>query len=83
MGCGSPTLTEAQLAAARAQNQPFKFDKAPFSLNASISLPIFNGFAREQNVEAGARESRQRDRTTFALARCRSRRMSRRRISTS
>src|SRR5262249_42064010 len=24
-GCGAPTLTEAQLAAARAQNQPFKF----------------------------------------------------------
>lgn len=49
--CGSPTLNDVQLAAARAQNQPFKFSKAPFSLNASISLPLFNGFAREQNLE--------------------------------
>jgi outer membrane protein len=56
-GCSSPTLTGAQLDAARAQNQPFKFSKAPYSLNASVSLPIFNGFAREQSVEQ-ARVSR-------------------------
>jgi outer membrane protein len=50
-GCGSPTLTDAQLAAVRSSNQPLKFQKAPFSLNASISLPLFNGFQREQNLE--------------------------------
>ena len=34
----------------RAQNQPWKFSKAPLSMSATISLPIFNGFLREQNV---------------------------------
>jgi len=48
--CGSGTLTSDQLAAARATNQPWKFSKAPFSMTATISLPIFNGFFREQNV---------------------------------
>jgi outer membrane protein len=57
LGCGSPTLTDAELAKARSQNQPFKFSTAPFSLNASVSLPIFNGFSREQNLEQ-ARVSR-------------------------
>ena len=57
-------MTEAQLAAARAQNQPFKFNKAPYSLNASVSLPIFNGFAREQSVEQ-ARVSR--DNATYEV----------------
>jgi outer membrane protein len=51
LGCGSPTLSEAQLSAIRASNQPLKFQKAPFSLSASLSLPIFNGFQREQNLE--------------------------------
>lgn len=51
LGCGSPTLNETQLNTIRAANQPLKFQKAPFSLSASLSLPIFNGFSREQNVE--------------------------------
>jgi outer membrane protein len=51
LSCGNGTLTPEQLAQARATNQPFKFNKAPFSLTASVSLPIFNGFAREQNLE--------------------------------
>jgi len=51
LNCGSPTLTSDQLAAARAKNDPFKFQKAPLSVTASVSLPIFNGFFREQQLE--------------------------------
>jgi outer membrane protein len=49
--CGSPTLSEADIQDIRNGNQPFKFTKAPYSLSASISLPLFNGFAREANIE--------------------------------
>jgi outer membrane protein len=52
LSCGTGVATDAQLAAARSQNQPWKFEKAPYSLSARISLPLFNGFVREQNVEA-------------------------------
>lgn len=31
---------------------PFKFARQPFSASLTISLPIFNGFARERRVEA-------------------------------
>jgi outer membrane protein len=48
--CGTGTLTADELAAARAQNQPWKFSKAPFGLSATINLPLFNGFQREQGV---------------------------------
>ena len=30
---------------------PFSFSRNPYSLSASLSLPIFNGFRREQQVE--------------------------------
>lgn len=30
---------------------PFAFTRNPFSLNASLSIPIFNGFQREQRVQ--------------------------------
>jgi outer membrane protein len=49
--CGTGILTADQLAVERAKNQPFKFNKAPFSMTASLNLPIFNGFFREQNLE--------------------------------
>lgn len=49
--CGSPTLTEAQLNAARSRNQPFSFSRSPLGLSASLSVPIFNGFQREANIE--------------------------------
>lgn len=49
--CGSPTLTESELAAARSRNQPFHFTSSPVSFQAYLSYPIFNGFQREQNVE--------------------------------
>jgi outer membrane protein len=48
--CGTGTLTASELNDIRAQNQPWKFSKAPFGISASINLPIFNGFIREQNV---------------------------------
>lgn len=49
--CGSPTLTPEQIANARALNQPFSFSRSPFALTAFISIPIFNGLQREQNIE--------------------------------
>jgi len=51
LNCGSPTLSADQLSAERAKNQPFKFSKSPFSLTASLSLPLFDGFFREQQLE--------------------------------
>ena len=49
--CGTGVLSDVQLAAIREQNQPFKFNKAPLSIGASISIPIFNNFQREATVE--------------------------------
>jgi outer membrane protein len=49
--CGTGALSPEQIDAIRASNQPFKFQKAPYSLSASISLPIFNNFQREANIE--------------------------------
>jgi outer membrane protein len=50
--CGPASLTNEQLDAVRSTNQPFKFNKAPLSVSAFISIPIFNNFQREQNIEA-------------------------------
>lgn len=50
-GCGTGTLSEDRLAEIRAGNKPFKFIKAPYSISASLSIPIFNGFQREAQVE--------------------------------
>ncbi len=50
-GCGTGTVSPSQLDAIRSSNKPFKFNKAPYSLSASLSLPIFNGFQREASVE--------------------------------
>jgi outer membrane protein len=51
--CGAITLTDAQAAELRHQNSqfPFRFQNAPRSLSATVSLPIFDGFAREQRVQ--------------------------------
>ncbi len=57
LNCNSALLTPEQISAERSKNQPWKFQKAPLSMTASISLPIFNGFFREQQVEQ-ARVSR-------------------------
>ena len=50
-GCGSGTLTAEQLSSIRAGNKPFSFRRAPFGVSASLSLPVFNGFSRETNLE--------------------------------
>jgi outer membrane protein len=49
--CGTGVASDAQLATARASNQPWNFAKTPYALSARVSLPLFNGFVREQNVE--------------------------------
>jgi len=51
LSCGSPILTADQLSEERAKNQPFKFAKSPFSVSATINLPLFNGFQREQQLQ--------------------------------
>ncbi len=51
LNCGSGILTASELDAARSQNRPFSFQKAPFGLSAFISVPIFNNFQREQTLE--------------------------------
>ncbi|HTE44633.1 MAG TPA: TolC family protein, partial [Gemmatimonadaceae bacterium] len=49
--CGPGTLTAQELDAVRASNKPFSFQKAPYSLSAFVSIPIFNNFTREANLE--------------------------------
>jgi outer membrane protein len=49
--CTPPTLSQNTIDAIRAGNRPFSFQKIPYSLSASVSLPIFNGFQREANIE--------------------------------
>jgi outer membrane protein len=51
--CGLIQFTDAQAAMLRDQNAqfPFSFTHAPTSVSAQISLPIFDGFAREQRLQ--------------------------------
>ena len=51
--CSSFALSDAQTAELRRQNSqfPFRFQNSPKSLSASLSLPLFDGFAREQRVQ--------------------------------
>jgi outer membrane protein len=51
--CNAISFTDAQAAALRQQNSrfPFDFTKSPRSLTAVLSLPLFDGFAREERVE--------------------------------
>ena len=51
--CNSFVLTDAQAAELRRQNSqfPFRFQNSPRSLSATLSLPLFDGFAREQRVQ--------------------------------
>jgi outer membrane protein len=54
--CGSYVLTPAQAAQLRSSNQafPFKFISNPYTLSLGLSLPLFNGFQREQQIESSA-----------------------------
>ena len=51
--CNSMAFTTAQAQAIRDGNAkfPFGFTKSPRSLTATLSLPIFDGFAREQRLQ--------------------------------
>jgi outer membrane protein len=51
--CSSIQFTDADAAQLRAQNSqfPFSFTRAPASVSAQLSLPIFDGFAREQRLQ--------------------------------
>ncbi|HVX39347.1 MAG TPA: TolC family protein [Gemmatimonadaceae bacterium] len=51
--CGSPTLSAEEISARRASNNgfPFKFNRSPFGVSATLSLPIFNNYAREAQIE--------------------------------
>jgi len=51
--CSSLALTDTQAAALRSSNNqfPFNFKNSPKSISASLSLPLFDGFAREQRVQ--------------------------------
>ena len=51
--CNAMAFTAAQAQAIRSGNSkfPFNFTKAPRSFSATLSLPLFDGFAREQRVQ--------------------------------
>jgi outer membrane protein len=55
VGCSGPqyAFTDAQAQAIRdANNQfPFRFNRSPFALTASLSVPIFDNFQREERVQ--------------------------------
>lgn len=51
--CNAIQLTPATIDQIRAQNNqfPFDFSRQPFQISAQLSLPIFNGLQREQQIE--------------------------------
>jgi outer membrane protein len=58
--CSGFDVTPHRAAAIRSANDqfPFDFTKQPMTFTATVSLPIFNGFTREQRIEE-ARAERQ------------------------
>ncbi len=54
--CSAIALTPAEAASARASNNgfPFSLTRNPYGVNASVSLPLFNGWQREQRVAEAA-----------------------------
>jgi outer membrane protein len=51
--CNAMAFTDAQAQAIRSNNAkfPFNFTKSPRSISATLSLPLFDGFAREQRLQ--------------------------------
>jgi outer membrane protein len=51
--CGSPTLAPDVVSRIRTQNSqfPFTFTRVPWSLTATLSLPLFDNFQREQRLQ--------------------------------
>lgn len=58
--CNAISFTTAQEDAIRAAQgkYPFDFTRNPYSLSASFSLPVFNGWRREQQVEQASVQRR-------------------------
>ncbi|GAC1652568.1 MAG: efflux transporter outer membrane subunit [Gemmatimonadaceae bacterium] len=56
--CSLINFTAADAAMIRRQNAqyPFNFTRSPWSISALVSLPLFDGFAREQRVEQSQTE---------------------------
>jgi outer membrane protein len=54
--CQSITLTPAEIAVAKSTNNafPFSLTRNPYNINAQFSLPLFNGWQREQRVAEAA-----------------------------
>ena len=54
--CSKLTLTPVESQQALAENNqfPFRFQRNPFSVGATLSIPVFNGFQREQRVQEAA-----------------------------
>lgn len=52
-GCQALVFTDADAARMRSDNRqfPFNFQNSPRSISATLSLPLFDGFAREQRVQ--------------------------------
>ncbi len=55
-GCDQIQFTDADAAAMRAANEqfPFNFTKSPFGYSVSLSLPVFDGFRREQTIQSAS-----------------------------
>ena len=53
LSCGSGQLSSDQISAIRASNNqfPFKFNRNPIGVSATLSLPIFNNYQRESQIE--------------------------------
>lgn len=54
--CTQIVFTDAMARAIRAENDryPFDFTKDPWSISATVSLPIFDGLQREQRIQEAA-----------------------------
>ena len=52
-GCQALVFTDADASRLRSDNRqfPFNFQNSPRSISATLSLPLFDGFAREQRVQ--------------------------------
>jgi outer membrane protein len=70
--CGSPQLSPGEIQQLRNQNNafPFGFLNNPRQISATLTLPIFDGFVREQKVEQAyaARQDAQYNRRAQELA---------------
>ena len=54
--CGLIQFTDAQANALRSTNDafPFRFTSNPYNLSLTLSLPLFDGFVREQRIQDAA-----------------------------